>query len=283
MKKSTQQFQTRQILRSETFEIFHYHDTKPTSVGVHHHDFYEVYLLLNGKVSYRVDGKTYKLKQGDLLLINPKEMHQPHVDEGDHYERIVLWINRSYLDSLSSDATRLVECFEKKSDNLIRPGASTGARLRQFMTKLTEEYYGSGMGKDLYSIGLFYQIMVEINRLARREDRYMEQEKPDLVTDIVAYINENYGNVITLDILAKEFFVSKYYLSHEFTRQYGTSVYKYIILKRLLMAKEQMAQGSSPGEVYSLCGFGDYTTFFRAFKSEYGISPKDFYTGIQRA
>lgn len=56
----------------------------------------------------------------------------------------------------------------------------------------------------------------------------------------------------------------------------GTSVYRYIIQKRLIMAKQKMLAGMSPTDVYCNCGFGDYANFYRAFRSEYGISPKEF-------
>jgi len=69
--------------------------------------------------------------------------------------------------------------------------------------------------------------------------------------------------------------VSKYHLSHEFSSIVGTSVYRYIMLKRLLIAKQMLSSGISPGAVCINCGFGDYANFFRAFKAQYGISPRD--------
>ena len=74
--------------------------------------------------------------------------------------------------------------------------------------------------------------------------------------------------------MAARFFVSKYHLSHEFSRAVGIGVYRYVMLKRLLIAKQLLVEGTPPGEVYALCGFRDYTNFYRAFKAEYGISPR---------
>ena len=72
------------------------------------------------------------------------------------------------------------------------------------------------------------------------------------------------------------FFVNKYHLSHEFNRLVGTSIYRYVIQKRLVIAKQMLSDGLPPTDVYQHCGFGDYSNFYRAFKAEYGISPKDF-------
>ena len=149
--------------------------------------------------------------------------------------------------------------------------------LRELMERLNEEYYSDNeFGKSLYLEGLLYQTLVEVNRLSLKSHESQKQEKPDLISDIMSFINQNYNHQITLEMLEKRFFVSKYYLSHEFTKQNGVSIYKYITLKRLLTAREMMTEGKSPGDIYKLCGFGDYTTFFRAFKAEYGISPKEF-------
>ena len=56
----------------------------------------------------------------------------------------------------------------------------------------------------------------------------------------------------------------------------GTSIYRFIQKKRLLVARQLIAQGRRPNEVHSLCGFGDYTGFYRAFKAEYGMTPREF-------
>ncbi len=276
MNTKIQPFDPRQILKSDRFEIFHYKEEKTTAVGTHHHDFYELYLLLAGQVSYIIEGKTYRLETGDFIMINPQEMHHPVVTSGNMCERIVLWINCNYLDTLCKNGLNLKECFEDKVNNHIHPDINTGNKISELLEKLNQEYHNNNFGKELYTTGLFYQILVEINRLAKHKETQRKEEKPDLPSRVVAFINQYYDSVITLDRLAKEFFISKYHLSHEFTKQYGISIYKYITLKRLMMAKEKISNGVPLGEVYKSCGFGDYTTFFRAFKAEYGISPKAF-------
>jgi AraC-like DNA-binding protein len=78
---------------------------------------------------------------------------------------------------------------------------------------------------------------------------------------------------LSLDGLAERFFVSKYHLSHTFTREVGVSLHRYITMRRLLMARQLLSAGVPAGQACSACGFTDYTSFYRAFKAEYGISP----------
>ena len=77
------------------------------------------------------------------------------------------------------------------------------------------------------------------------------------------------------------FFVNKYHLSHEFNRLVGTSIYHYIIQKRLVVSKQMLSDGLPPMVIYRHCGFRDYSNFYRAFKTEYDISPKDFSAAAQ--
>jgi len=97
-----------------------------------------------------------------------------------------------------------------------------------------------------------------------------------VVYSVLGYINEHYNEDLTLDFLANKFFISKYHLSREFGRLVGTSVHRYMVQKRLVMAKQMMSEGMASTEVYQHCGFGDYSNFYRAFKAEYQISPKEF-------
>ena len=77
MRKQTQTFDPRQEMIGRGYEVFHYLEPKGADVEVHHHDFYEVYCLLSGQADYWVDGQTYHLRAGDMLLINPMELHRP--------------------------------------------------------------------------------------------------------------------------------------------------------------------------------------------------------------
>ena len=281
----SQHFDSRQSMKDKRFEVFHYRDKKLDGVGLPHQDFYEVYFFLSGRVSFKVEGRSYHLEPGDLLLINPQELHQPDIGTDAVYERIVLWIDRTYLAGLcGASGVDLAQCF--RSDvpghtNLLRPSKLRRAALGQLLDRLTREYYSDEMGSFAYAQGLLTQFMVEINRLAMDTGPAEKREEPDLISQVLAYIGTHYQEDLTLEALAAEFFVSKYHLSHEFSHRVGTSVYRYVIFRRLLQARELMSAGLQPGEVYQLCGFGDYANFYRAFKGEYGISPREFAAGIQ--
>ena len=284
MRERSQRFDPRQVMQSDTFEVFHYRDPRPGFVEVHHHDFYEVYFLLGGKVSYWVEGRIIHMTPGDLLFINPMELHRPLADPDEPVcERFVLWINRDYLEQLSTDQLSLSSCFDTtrpEHSHLIRPSGSERAVLTARLGELVREYYSKDMGSDISARGAFLQLIVQLNRLARRAKGGREGEQlSQLVQGAMQYIGENIGKPMSLEEIAGQLFVSKYHLSHAFSAEVGVSVYRYILLRRLLMARQLLSDGEAAGQVYRSCGFSDYTSFYRAFKSEYGISPREFITG----
>ena len=275
-------FDPRQSMSKNDFEIFHYRDGKFSGVPVHQHDFYEIYFFISGKVEYSVEGKIYEMKKGDLLLINPLELHQPRISEDQNdYERIVLWINKDFMFSLSSNDSSLSRCFDStipEHTNLLRLSFSAQEQLRELLTELINEQNNNNYAQDLASKAILLRILVELNRLSLSyvEKHDTENSFSPLIRSVLDYINHHYCEKLSLSSIADEFFVSKYYLSHAFNSVVGTSVHRYITLKRLIHAKQMLSSGIKPTTVASNCGFGDYAGFYRAFTGEYGITPAEY-------
>jgi len=276
-----QRFETRQHMKTNTFEIFRYKDDYPKEVALHHHDFYEIYFFLSGNVQYIVESRSYLLTPGDILLISPMELHQPmFAPEHRAYERIVLWIDKQFLDGFSQPGQSFTDCFDTTVPghaNLLRP---EGVQ-RQYLTFLLEQLIAESLSEDAYqeiaSLTYLAQVLISLNRLSLQRTAEERVTSPgSAVYSVLGYINEHYSETLTLDDLANKFFISKYHLSREFQRLVGTSVHRYIVQKRLVMAKQMLSAGRPSSEVYQSCGFGDYSNFYRAFKAEYQISPKDY-------
>ena len=98
------------------------------------------------------------------------------------------------------------------------------------------------------------------------------------IPDVLTFINQHYCEKISLSSIADDFFISKYYLSHAFNSVVGTSVNRYITLKRLINAKQMLSSGIKPTTAAIHCGFNDYAGFYRAFTAEYCITPKEYVT-----
>ena len=282
MSPRTQTFDPRQYMIRKDFEVFRYRDYYLNEVALHHHDFYEIYLFLTGNVNYTVESRNYHLSPGDLLLISPMELHQPTFgSDNRNYERFVIWIDKNYLEQFEQTGVDLAACFKKQSawhNNLLRMDSTSRQMLAYYFEQLVLERDSKEFGSDLMAQTFLVQALTLINRMAEESTRSSElRDKSDsVVADVLNYINDHFSEDLSLDLLANRFFISKYHLSREFNRLVGTSVYRYIIQKRLAIARLLMGRGVPSTTVYQQCGFGDYSNFYRAFKAEYQVSPKEY-------
>lgn len=288
MKRSLSSFDPRQKMLRPDFEVVHKWDTDLKDVELHHHDFYEVNFLISGDVTYVIESRVYHVRPGQMLLINPRELHQVYIQpDAAPYERYMLWIAPDLLKSLSSEQTDLCRCFDMNRPhygNLLHLSAEQQKSIPAMIETLLYEQDQPSYGSDLLRKNLLAELMIHINRLVDQQDVAAESgaDSCTTVARVIDYINDHYHEPLSLDALAERFFVSKYHLSHEFTRQMGTGIYQYIQKKRLLIARQLMAQGRKPVDVYAACGFGDYAAFFRAFRKVYGLSPKAYVQSLQK-
>ena len=282
MPAKIQSFITRQYMLRHNFEVYRYRDSYLNDVALHHHDFYEIYLFLSGNVTYSIESRNYRLLPGDVLLISPLELHQPMFTwEKQPYERIVLWIDKSFFQELSRLGHDLTRCFDTSQPwhtNLLRADAASRQYITQLMERLIVENESSEFASDLAANACLLQLLILINRLAERTPQHYEvkDKSSPVISSVLGFINEHYSEDLSLDLLASKFFISKYHLLRKFDAQVGTTVHRYILQKRLINAKQLLAGGVLPNEVCQYCGFGDYANFYRAFRAEYHITPRQY-------
>ena len=283
MKRKIHEFFTRKHMLSSDYEVFHFLNTELPFQYLHNHDFYEFYLYISGDITYLIEGKSYNLKSGDIVLINTTELHQAIINSMKvPYERIILWINKSFLRELSTPETDLSLCFENVGKkNVVRADFQIQQNIRAQLSKLLDLESYKGLGKDLLYKAYIIELVIQLNNLVFNDksntDIDIDIMKSNLIDGIVEYINNHLNEEITIDELSKEFYLSKFHLSREFKKYTGTTIHRYIVQKKLIEAKELILKHYPINSVYKQSGFGDYSNFFRAFKNEYGISPKQFY------
>lgn len=280
MASQPQPFTPRQEMLFRDFELQYKRDSYLKNVELHHHDFFEIYFLVSGDVTYQIESRIFHVMPGDLLLISPRELHQVRIKpEMSPYERYVLWVSPETVARLSSPQADLAAGLDPTRPghgNLLRLNPEDRAAVQALLGALDQETPSNRYGAELLRESLLTQLLVQVNRLALQQSVCPEEGASRTVDQVVGYINLHYGEALSLDSLANQFYVSKYHLSHVFQRQMGTSLYRYILKKRLMISRQLMAQGQKPSQVFASCGFCDYPGFYRAFKAEYGTSPREF-------
>lgn len=99
----------------------------------------------------------------------------------------------------------------------------------------------------------------------------------DKLKNIIGYLDEHYTENISLDELSERFFISKYYLSREFKKEFGTTIVQYLLTKKITNAKELLRySNSSIEEIAQLCGIGDASYFNKVFKKLEGCTASEY-------
>lgn len=285
MKQNLQStFNPRQYMLSRDFEIYYYNDKNPNKVDFHTHDYYEFYFFLEGDVSIQIEQEVYPLRFGDIMLIPPGTAHRLVIhDPNIRYRRFVFWISLAYCDSLraaSDDYDYLMRKAVKDKIYIFHNDRISFNTIQTKILRLLEEIHSERFGKKTQIPLCVNDLVLHINRIIYEQD-FPESKSGEssLYERLLAYIEEHIDEELSLDGLAEIFYVSKYHIAHIFKDNLGMSIHQYIMKKRLSLCKEALLGNKSISKVYSAFGFGDYSSFYRAFKKEYGISPRDFKDG----
>ena len=274
-------FTLRQTMQHSDFECYHYLDAVPPNVDFHEHEFFEVFFFQSGNVSYNIEGRIYQLRPGDILLTDNRDIHKPEIRPGKPYERYVIWIQPDVLLRVTEAGTDLSQCFTDASQRkykLIRPESDVTTHLKGICEKMLrsrdEDAFGSGTLAYIYLL----EFLVYLNRayFATPEEIRKDVTENEKINEVVAYINDNLTADLTLDQLAEACFISKSHLAHQFKTYTGLTLYQFIIKKRVTVARNMLREGAPVMEACMRCGFNDYSNFLKAFKREFGRSPKEF-------
>ncbi len=272
---------------SEDFEIFYYSDTAPSSVSDHTHDYYEFYFFMEGDVEMVIGDTSHPLSYGNLLIIPPGVKHHITItDNTTPYRRFVFWISTNYMNDLTTlyeDYGYILSCMEKDNSNVFEFDEFSFGLIQSRVFELIEETHSDRFGKAAKVQVCVSNLMLHINRALYESKQKNNPDKDNnLYRSLVQYIENHIDEDLSLERLSKVLYVSKYYIAHIFKDEMGLSIHQFITKRRLQMCKESIVAGNSINNACYQYGFTDYSVFYRAFKKEYGISPKKFRDEILR-
>lgn len=255
--------------------------TLPATLNLHNHDGYEIILFLGGdevNLFVESDGKT--LERGDLIFISSYAFHGLRIADTSRYERVVINIREPYLQSLNDEHTDLSLCFHRmhaKRLNVIHLSESEIERYVSIAAELEKVISTQNYGHTILTKAFLSELMVMANQYAEtfHSPRY-SNIMPSIVTKTFEYIEENITSDITVKSLAEQFHHNSDYLSRVFKATTGSSIKHYINAKKISLAQQYLRQGYQPYDVCFMIGYKNYSSFFRRFSEQVGLSPKQY-------
>ena len=249
-----------------------------SQMQLHSHTFFELLYCANScGAEYLVGPERYRLQQGDIVFLPPGVSHRPLLPESmeSPYIRYVLWLSTEFMKwyaSLLPDSAR-----QQTGSYLLRTSGTPWEHLGELFLSGVKEAEAKADGWQAAVIGNTIQLLTQLKRAADGHAVHaLKAEQPELLDRITTYVESHYAQPIVIADLAKHFFVSSSTISHVFKQKLGVSFYRYVTQRRLIAAKTHIEKGQRLEDVASQTGFSDYSSFFRSFKREYGISPRQY-------
>lgn len=236
----------------------------PSEFELHMHNEYELYFFLEGNVDYILGDSLYHLQKGDILLIRPAVFHYPKILPDMPYHRIYVNFSEEHVDpALCSDLAEFQPFYRIPDGGMIR-------KLYESVAYTMERY----RAEDEYPCLLRYLnlILTELKYI-NRPDGFESAPLHPLLSDILEYIDKNLSAELSLNAIAKEFYVSPSWITHTFHKYMSIGTMQYVTKKRILTSQQLIQKGVPPTEAAECCGFRNYSTFYLQYKKLLGGNP----------
>ena len=214
----------------------HIRISNPSYMEFHMHDRFEIYYFISGDVNYFIENKVFKLKYGDLLIMNSSELHRASFQSDAEYERVTVHFNPEAFKTLSSPGFDLLECFTERKKGERNKISLTKAKMRDVeeLFKRLESVNSDILdGNDVLMLAHFVELLVFINKAFRSSKTNVDEHViPERLGPLFRYIDENLDGDLSLATLAARSYTDRFYLSRLFKSSTGMNIQEYILYKK---------------------------------------------------
>ena len=270
-----------------SIENFHIQRKKESSEAekLHSHEYFQIYFIIKGGITHYVGEQSSVLNRGDMFIIPPDTAHRVSFKSGTVFYSISF--GADFLNPAMSDnrlARNFLSTLSLNKNQGVKPKISISSDeilyIEGMMEHILKEFTEKPLG--YYSVIQTYTELF-ITILARS---YFESAKPNfyehfetdrqLVLHSIEYIKDNYAEALSLGEIIRKTGMSKNKFCRLFMSITGHSFKQYVNICRIKKATEYIRQGYKVSALYGLCGYYDFSTFYRNFKKIMGVSPSKY-------
>lgn len=255
-------------------KLFYLSDQKDWDCPYHYHDFDKITIFLQGHVTYDIEGKSYALQPYDIVVVPRGQLHRPLIRKSAVYERIIAYIAPSFYGPYKNRCD-FAHLFQLHHGAVLRQSLAssdvytTTCRLRQAFSQ-------TGAAATLLQETLFLEFLLYLYRACQEHtvQAVKTGQSHPKIQQLISYIQDHLAGDLSIPTIAKAMYMSPDYMMHLFKDETGSSLGNYITVKRLQRARYLIEQHVPLTTVCYDSGFKNYSTFYRAFKKQYHVSPK---------
>lgn len=267
--------------------LYYYFDYDDRSYEInmdfqHFHSFFEIHILLSPKAVHLIEGVPYELLPYDLVLLKPSILHKTEYPQGEPSKRLI--INFLYPEDYFNHKEAFETILEPFYDP--KPVFRFEKEQRQVLFQQLNEIFllsQKELPESLKKL-MIHQKFIEF--LYHLKDNWSHNiytsekavnESDQKIYSITSYIHNHYNEDISLESLSKRFFISSFYLSHQFKKVTGHTLTHYIQMTRIRNTQYLLINTSiKVTEIAQQCGFTSFSQFNRVFRKFCGLSPSEY-------
>lgn len=258
------------------------------------HSTYEVYILEEGDCKFFIQNQVYELQPGDILLLDGLTLHKSNSSSPDTYVRSMVHFSPAWLKKMLPvlGMPNLLDPFRKLNNCILRTGFDASGKyvaekirwIAKQLEVIDQEFQSTGQINAILETELkieFLQLLMKIYKMSKCEQLHVEQkktEKKQHAENIASWINQHYCEKVSLERIARELNLNKYYISHVFKEITGYTVMQYVMECRLIQVRYllEMKLDQSLEDIFLSTGFESAAHFSRFFKERIGMTPTSY-------
>lgn len=242
-------------------EIFFCHSMMPTVKEREIHNYHEILFYMGGDATLICDEYSKKLSEKSLIFIPKEKYHFFSINAPEKFERFKITLPQSAVPEKLSTSLPLKVSLLEDLDPTVYSTVEKALKILKSENDPSKEPYLYGTAFILLSLFL------------KQGEDSENKNRDKLISSVLEHIDSHLTEKINVIYLAERLFVSPSTLTHTFKKEMGISLHRYITQKRLIEAEKMISQGNAPTKIYTLFGYNDYSSFYKAYRAFFGFPP----------
>ncbi|MCR8657906.1 helix-turn-helix transcriptional regulator [Paenibacillus endoradicis] len=261
-----------------------FHNDIPNQLVYHTHLSYEIYYFHAGKVNYLINDRIYKLESGDMILMHGMTLHKAHLEQNDCYERTIIHFDPFYFTQSiqPSYAPDLLIPFNKLKNIRLSFNEPVRNEIEAILHKLVLLQKSSEPFAEQRSHIVLLELMLLIYTQCQQPLQEIKQThhistKENHVQNIISYIEDHYYQDVSLEHIQQALHLNKFYLSKSFKEVTGTTIFQYMLERRIYAAKVLLINSCNKiTDISYEVGFKHPAHFSRSFKLVTSVTAEQY-------